>query len=213
MNKTMSAAEPNDQAWSGLRERLDYIERLSEERFSARDRALTVALAAMDRRLEGMNEFRDALRDQTIRFLSRDEYTTAHEVIVRNMELARLELSKYAVRVDELDKASSMDRAQLDKRLDLMNEFRAQLRDQTVSYITRPESDAVIGSISADLKRLEIASTTKLDKTDHEKLEVRIKDAENRLATWDGRLWALGTVFLLINIVVSWWLSGIHLSH
>src|SRR5271165_1709808 len=133
MNKTRPAAEPNDQAWSRLYERLDYIERLSEERFNSRDRALTVALTAMDRRLEGMNEFRDALRDQTIRFLSREEYAVAHEITVRNMELARLELSKYAVRVDELDKASSMDRAQLDKRLDLMNEFRAQLRDQTVS--------------------------------------------------------------------------------
>ena len=36
-----------------------FLERLFEEKFDARDRALTVALATMDVRLEGMNEIRE----------------------------------------------------------------------------------------------------------------------------------------------------------
>ena len=53
--------------------RLAFFERLYDEKFAARDRALSVALASMDRRLDGMNEFRDALRDQASRFLAREE--------------------------------------------------------------------------------------------------------------------------------------------
>jgi hypothetical protein len=48
----------------------DYIDTQME----ARDRALNVALANLDRRLDGMNEFRDALRDQGFTFLTKAEY-------------------------------------------------------------------------------------------------------------------------------------------
>ena len=107
-----------------------FLERLFAEKFDARDRALTVALATMDVRLEGMNEIRNSLRDQSALFVTRDEYVTAHAAVVRNTEAMRIELSTSVVRVEQADRASAVERAQLDKRLDAMNEFRLQLKDQ-----------------------------------------------------------------------------------
>ena len=213
MNKT-PIVEPDYFTLSRLEERLDAFARLSDEKFNARDRALTVALKAMDQRLDGIDEFRDTLRNQTVRFLSREEYTVAHEAVVRNMDIARIELSRYAVRVDEFDKTSSVERAQLDKRLDAMNEFRQQLKDQVGTLISRNEVSTVIDGVRADVRRLEIAAGDKAGREDSlaafDRHDVRMKIVEGKLANWDGRLWALGTIFLLINIFVSWWLSGVH---
>src|SRR5271166_136199 len=210
-------SEPRDLVRAYLQDRLDYFERLAEEKFEARDRALTVALVAMDRRLDGMDEFRDALRDQTNRFLPREEYQAAHEAQVRNVDATRIELSRYAVRVDEFDKTSSVDRAQLDKRLGSMNEFRLQLKDQAATLISRNEVIVMVDGLAADVRRLEISGNEKAGRDDSlaafDRLDVRMKLVEAKLATWDGRLWALGTVFLLINIFVSWWLSGLHFVH
>jgi hypothetical protein len=200
-----------------LNDRLGYFEKILDEKFSARDLALSVALTAMDRRLDGMNEFRDALRDQASRFLPREEYLAAHSAIAHDMDGARIALSKYAVRVDEYDKTSSVERAQLDKRLDAMNEFRAQLKDQAATLMTRSETEALIAGLLSDVRRLEIAAGQKAGRDDtyaaFDRIDTRMKLVEAKLATWDGRLWALGTVFLMINIFVSWWLSGIHMSH
>jgi hypothetical protein len=121
------------------------------------------------------------------------------------------------VRVDEFDKTSSVERAQIDKRLDAMNEFRQQLKEQAGSLITRSEAEALIGRLAADVKRLEIAASEKAGRDDSlaafDRIDVRVKIVEGKLATWDGRLWALGSIFLMINIFVSWWLSGIRVVH
>jgi len=39
------------------------------------------AQTAMEKRLEGMNEFRDQLRDQATRFITREEYFNRHKPI------------------------------------------------------------------------------------------------------------------------------------
>lgn len=191
-----------------------FLERLFAEKFDARDRALTVALATMDVRLEGMNEIRNSLRDQSALFVTRDEYVTAHAAVVRNTEAMRIELSTSVVRVEQADRASAVERAQLDKRLDAMNEFRLQLKDQAATLISRSEVTTLIGSLQADVRRLEIAGGEKAGRDNSidafDRIDVRLKLVEGKLATWDGRLWALGTIFLLINIFVSWWLSGLH---
>jgi hypothetical protein len=193
---------------------MEFMERLCDEKFAARDRALNIALATMDRRLDAINEVRNALSDQANRFLSRDEYLAAHASLVRDVDATRIDLSKYAVRVDEYDKTSSVERAQLDKRLDAMTEFRAQLKDQAATLISRSEVAALIEGLVTDVRRLEIAAGQKAGRDDSaaafDRMDVRLKLVESKLATWDGRLWALGTIFLMINIFVSWWLSGIH---
>lgn len=44
-----------------------------ETKLAANQRALDLAHSAMERRLNGMNEFRDTLRDQASRFVTREE--------------------------------------------------------------------------------------------------------------------------------------------
>ena len=44
-----------------------------EARITALEKATVVASSAMEKRLEGMNEFRDTLKDQASRFVTRDE--------------------------------------------------------------------------------------------------------------------------------------------
>ena len=44
-----------------------------ESRFAAIEKAIEIALAALDKRLDGMNEIREAMRDQSGYFISRKE--------------------------------------------------------------------------------------------------------------------------------------------
>jgi hypothetical protein len=218
MIKTLSPVDAaSDRRLAQVSANMAFLERLFDEKFSARDRALTVALTTMDVRLDGMNEIRDALRDQSAQFVTRDEYLTAHAAVVRNTEAMRIDLSTNAVRVEQSDRAAAVERAQLDKRLDALNEFRVQLKDQAATLISRSEVTVLISGLQADVKRLEIAAGEKAGRDESaaafDRADVRLKLVEGKLATWDGRLWALGTIFLMINIFVSWWLSGIRLPH
>jgi hypothetical protein len=218
MIKTLSPVDAaSDRRLAQVSANMAFLERLFDEKFSARDRALTVALTTMDVRLDGMNEIRDALRDQSAQFVTRDEYLTAHAAAVRNTEAMRIDLSTNAVRVEQSDRAAAVERAQLDKRLDALNEFRVQLKDQAATLISRSEVTVLISGLQADVKRLEIAAGEKAGRDESaaafDRADVRLKLVEGKLATWDGRLWALGTIFLMINIFVSWWLSGIRLPH
>ena len=63
----------------------DYVDMRFSEAEKAKDNALhsieiarKEAQGAMERRLEGMNEFRDQLRDQASKFLTRTEYDSGH---------------------------------------------------------------------------------------------------------------------------------------
>lgn len=52
----------------------DTLKAYFERRFELTDRATAVALAANEKRLDGMNEFRQTLADQTASFLPRAEF-------------------------------------------------------------------------------------------------------------------------------------------
>src|ERR1700730_627887 len=91
----------SDRRSAQVNTRVEFLERLFEEKITARDRALTVAMATMDVRLDGMNEFRNTLRDQAAQFVTRDEYLTGHAAVVRNAEIMRIDLSTSVVRVEQ----------------------------------------------------------------------------------------------------------------
>lgn len=64
----------------------DYVDMRFETADKAKDNALhsieearKEAQGAMEKRLSSMNEFRDQLRDQATRFVTRDEYQTGHK--------------------------------------------------------------------------------------------------------------------------------------
>jgi len=163
---------------------------------------------------ETLTELYNQLRDQSVNFLSRGEYTSSHEAVVKLNDQVRLDLISYNAKVDAYDKATAVVRSQLDKLLTGVDEFRGQMKDQINTYATRVEMTAKMDSIQTDTKRNELKVAGLTSRADFDKLEDRSTKAEARLATWDGRLWALGTIFLLVNIFVSWFLSTGHvLAH
>ena len=70
----------------------DYFDTTME----ARDKTLEVALRNLDHRLGQMNEFRNALRDQSMTFLTKAEYITFKENLeadIRSLRESRAELA------------------------------------------------------------------------------------------------------------------------
>ena len=59
---------------------------LTDERFAAAQKSVDLAYASMERRLEGMNEFRATLSDQQGRYLTIAEYQRAHESILHDVQ-------------------------------------------------------------------------------------------------------------------------------
>jgi hypothetical protein len=63
----------------------DYV----DSRLSAMDRAVVLAREQMERRLDGMNEFRDTLRDQASKFITRAECDLAKDKIEDDVQELR----------------------------------------------------------------------------------------------------------------------------
>lgn len=52
-----------------------------ESQINSIKEATTLARESMEKRLDGMNEFRDALKDQTSLFINRKEYEDKHKML------------------------------------------------------------------------------------------------------------------------------------
>ena len=112
------------------------------------------------------------------------------------------------------DQALTTALTALDKRLSEITDVRNGFNGQLSMLLPKAEYNARHDTLAADLRRVENAVGTLVSKSDFEKVETRMGISETRLATWDGRLWALGSIFLFLNIVVSWMLSGaVHALH
>ena len=63
-----------------------------ESRIVALEKATTIAAINMEKRLDGMNEFRSQLKDQASTFISRNEYTVMMEKL--QQDIKTLQISK-----------------------------------------------------------------------------------------------------------------------
>lgn len=63
----------------------DYI----DTRLRAIEQASGLSQNALERRLEAMNEIRDALKDQNATFITRLEYKAAHDRLVSDIQMLR----------------------------------------------------------------------------------------------------------------------------
>jgi len=79
-----------------IESRLEDTTKLFETKVDALDKATILASQQMDKRLEGMNEFRESLRDQNATFVRKDEYDTKHEALEKtfNVRVSSLEMSR-----------------------------------------------------------------------------------------------------------------------
>jgi hypothetical protein len=87
-----------------LEKMLDEREDRTKERFLSMDRSVSAALAAADKavnkaesatekRFEGVNEFRETLRDQAAQLLSRPEFAVLHKSVTDRLETFEEKLS------------------------------------------------------------------------------------------------------------------------
>lgn len=72
-----------------LEARLNSLERDFQTKLNASETARTIASTEMDRRLEGMNEFRDTLRDQASRFVTGTEVNLMMKPIAEDIRVLR----------------------------------------------------------------------------------------------------------------------------
>lgn len=56
------------------------------ERYNTQLREIVTAQAAMDKRLDSINEFREQLRDQEMTYLTKAEYQSAHKYLMERVE-------------------------------------------------------------------------------------------------------------------------------
>jgi SMC interacting uncharacterized protein involved in chromosome segregation len=102
-----------------LREHLERqiadLARRIDQRFAATEQAVLKAEQMMNERLAGMNEFRDALRDQSQQFAARADVSRTEQQInlLQQQAATRIEMEKLEEQVNELQRA----RANLDGRL------------------------------------------------------------------------------------------------
>src|ERR1700733_14873254 len=68
--------------------RIDALERLFEQRFSSSQEAIKTALVSNDRRLDGMNEFRQSLNDMTAKMITRSEALGVLDAIAQKSNAA-----------------------------------------------------------------------------------------------------------------------------
>ena len=69
--------------------RLDEQRAYFEAKLEAVDKTMREATESLNKRLEGMNEFRSALKDQNVTFLSRNEYFAQHEKLEADIRVLR----------------------------------------------------------------------------------------------------------------------------
>jgi DNA-binding MurR/RpiR family transcriptional regulator len=119
-------------------------------KISALKEATVVARNSMEIRLEGMNEFRNQLKDQTATFARIEELRGCTE----DQKLLHITLEHLNGDLRSLESNFNVANASLDKRLDGMNEFREQLKDQAGGFFTKPEHEQFAKRIDEDISSL-----------------------------------------------------------
>ena len=84
------------------------------------------------------------------------------------------------VEIESMKIALNLARGELDRRLEGMNEFREQLRNQAQTFVTREYSEVR-----------------------NQNIEDRVRSLENKKSNLEGRMWILPTIIVIIQIVLT----------
>jgi hypothetical protein len=132
-----------------------------EYRLNAIKEATELARLGMERRLDAMNEFRSTLKDQADKFLTRGEHELQssghdriHSGLAEDIRILRESRTGQDIKLTNIDKESTATANNIEKRLESMNEFRSQLKDQASTFITRTEHEALIGKYDGEIRDL-----------------------------------------------------------
>lgn len=86
----------------------------------------------------------------------------------------------YTAQAKAIERALDKAEGSMSVRLEAMNGLREDMRDQAANYSRRADLDAV-----------------------REIIDTRLKILENKNSNLEGRLWAIGAVIVVINILVG----------
>lgn len=70
-------------------------------KFDAIEQARIITSLNLEKRLDGMNEFRDALNDALSRFLSTDEYKRGHDKVLDDIRILREDRARMEGKADQ----------------------------------------------------------------------------------------------------------------
>jgi DNA-binding MurR/RpiR family transcriptional regulator len=139
--------EDIDKNWE---HRLENMEANIDVKISALKEATVVARNSMEIRLEGMNEFRNQLKDQTATFARIEELHACTE----DQKLLHIALEHLNGDLRSLESNFNVANTSLDKRVDGMDEFRGQLKDQAGGFYTKDAHDQYAKRIDEDINSL-----------------------------------------------------------
>ena len=112
-----SQSKTTSEKWtiSSLKEyfemRFDNMENALDARFMSQEKAISVATQASDRRLEGMNEFRDSLKDQATTFATKSELCKLEDIIT--IKLDNINKSIQKIEISDATLAGKASQAQV----------------------------------------------------------------------------------------------------
>jgi len=84
-----------DRLWE---DRLLSIGKVTDTRFEAQKVAVDIALVDLNRRLEGMNEFRAQIQNERGSFLLKETYDSRHQLLESQINLQGAEHSKFVIK-------------------------------------------------------------------------------------------------------------------
>lgn len=100
-------------------------------------------------------------------------------------QLTALE-KQLTIRLDAMDRAMELARAEIDMRLGKLNELRAEVMTDRALFLPRELFETYIRE----------------SRTRHEKIDTSLTTIETRAATWVG---VIGFLFLALNVVIHLW--------
>ena len=104
---------------------------------------------------------------------------------------------KFGTEINSIEKSIGKSEERLDIRLMAMNEWRAQMKDQTISFVTRAETDIQIGNIC---KRLDdIGKAIRDLEIDRAKLEGK---ADQKTVMYTAIATAIGLIVSVISLLL-----------
>ena len=84
--------------------------------------------------------------------------------------------SQFNIKIAALEKATIVAASSMEKRLEGMNEFRDQLRDQTGTFVTKPEYAQQVIRINEDIKLLADIKSQFVGRQEHDSMLNKLND-------------------------------------
>lgn len=106
------------------------------------------------------------------------------------------------IKLNSIEKATSLAKGDMEKRLEGMNEFRSTLKDQSANFTTKTENDLLITKIDDQFSTLRHEYNEKFDKIDEAIKSLQLSRAELAGKASQNQVF-IAYFFAIIGIIIS----------